>query len=65
MAKPMAKIFSQYLKHVEVDLPAGAQPQRFQHGQIARQPDREGGQHDMEPDGEGELHTGQQDRVCS
>ena len=64
MPNATANTRSQYLEDVAIDLPAGRDPQRLEHRQIARQPDGERGQHDVEPDGEGELRAGQQDRVC-
>ena len=64
MPKATANTRSQYLEDVAIDLPAGRDPQRLEHRQVARQPDGERGQHDVEPDGEGELRAGQQDRVC-
>ncbi len=64
MPKVTAKTLSQYLEDVAIHLPAGGQPQRLEHGEVARQPDGEGWQHDVETDREGKLHTGKQDRVC-
>ena len=45
-------------EQVEIDGAAGPQPQRLEHGEIARQPDREGREDEMERDGEGELQSG-------
>ena len=45
-------------EQVEIDLPAGPEPEPFEYRQIARQPDREGGENEMEADREGELHPG-------
>ena len=64
MPNATANTRSQVLEDVAIDLPPGRDPQRLEHRQIARQPDGERGQHDVEPDGEGELRAGQQDRVC-
>ena len=46
-------------EQVEIDRPAGPQPQPFEDGEIAREPDREGRKDEMERDGEGELQAGQ------
>ena len=46
-----------------VALVAGAQPDRAERGDIGRQPDGEARENDVKNDGEGELQTGQQDRI--
>jgi len=51
------------LEQGQIDGAAGAQPQPFEHGEIAGQPDRERREHDVERHREGELHPGQQDGV--
>ena len=46
-----------------VALVAGAQPDRAERGDIGRQADGEARENDVKDDGEGELQTGQQDRI--
>jgi hypothetical protein len=43
MPKATAKIFQPVVEQVDEDLAPGPQPQRFEHREIAGEPDREGG----------------------
>jgi len=47
-------------EEIEILLPPGLQPKAFEHGEVARQPDREGGKDEVEADRERELDTRQQ-----
>ena len=47
----------------EEDVAAGAQPQAFEHGEIAGEADGEGGKDDVEGDREGELQPGEGEGV--
>jgi hypothetical protein len=47
-------------EEVEEHLAAGLEPQGLQHGEIARQPDREGGKDEVKADRERELDSRQQ-----
>ena len=51
------------IEQVDVDLAPGPKPQRFEHRQIAREPDREGREYDVERHRESELRPGQYDRI--
>ncbi len=51
------KYLQPVLEEIEKDLPARREPQPFEHGEIARKPDRQRGKDDMEYDGEGELRA--------
>ena len=47
-------------EQVEIDRAPGPEPQPLEHREIAREPDREGGKDEVEGDGEGELHPGEE-----
>ena len=51
------------IEQVEEQRAPGPQPQALEHGEVARQPDREGREDDVEADGERELDARQQHRV--
>ena len=55
IAKAIGEDLQPVAEEVEVDAAAGPQPQPFEHRQIARQPDREGREDEVERDREGEL----------
>ena len=57
------KDFQPVIEQVDEDLAPGPEPQRFEHRQIAGEPDREGGKHDVERHRESELRPGQYDRI--
>ena len=50
-------------EQVEIELLAGLEPQTFEHREIARQPDREGREDEMEAHREGELYPGEKQGV--
>ena len=50
-------------EQVEIELLARPEPQPFEHHQIARQPDRESRENEVEAHREGELDPGEQQRV--
>ena len=51
------------IEQVDEDVPAGPEPEGFEHRQVARKSDREGREHDVERHREGELRAGQKDRI--
>ena len=51
------------LEDAQINVPLGVQPQAFQHGQIAGQPDGEGWEDDVERYRERELYSRQNDRI--
>jgi hypothetical protein len=51
------------MEQVDEDLAPSPQPERFEHRQIAREPDRESGKDDVERHREGKLRPGQNDRI--
>ena len=50
-------------EQIHIQLAARLQPERFEHCQIARQPDRKHRKYDMERNCEGELHSRQEDSI--
>ena len=50
-------------EQVEIELLAGLEPQTLEHCEIARQPDREGREDEMEAHREGELYPGEKQGV--
>ena len=51
------------IEQVDEDLAPGPQPQRFKHREITGEPDREGGEHDVERHRESKLRPGQYDGI--
>jgi hypothetical protein len=51
------------LEQGEIRVAAGAQPERLEHGEIARQPDREGGEDEVEGNRERELDSREREGV--
>ena len=51
------------IEQVDEDVASGPQPERFQHRQIARQPDRERREDDVKGHGESELRPRQLNRI--